>query len=405
MKRDSKPLSLAEFTTLIAMMISIVAMATDIMLPALGVIGQDLGVADPNDAQLIISSLFVGFAVGQLFAGPLSDSIGRKPTIYAGYAIFVIGCGLSVMAEDLETMLAGRILQGLGAAPARVITVAMVRDSYEGRPMARIMSIVMAVFILVPAIAPSIGQGLILGFPWQSTFIFLALNAIVCFLWFWLRQPETLLPERRRPFSMTAIMDGIRMYFGYRTAVGYTISAGIVFGAFIGYLSSAQQIFQTTYGLGELFPIYFGVAALAIGAASVTNSTLVMKLGMRYLSKRGLVGVTFLGAALLIPAAVQWQGVPPLWLFMAWLLPTFFCVGILFGNFNALAMEPLGKMAGLGAALVGALQSFISIPLGWAVGNFYDGTVLPLVGGFALLGALSLVMMTWTERKAASAPA
>ncbi|MBO6521502.1 MAG: multidrug effflux MFS transporter [Rhodospirillales bacterium] len=405
MKRAQKPLSLAEFTMMIAMMISIVAMATDIMLPALGVIGDELRVADPNDAQLIISSLFVGFAVGQLFAGPLSDSIGRKPTIYAGYVVFVIGCVLSVMAGNLETMLAGRVLQGLGAAPARVITVAIVRDSYEGRPMARVMSIVMAVFILVPAIAPSIGQGLILAFPWQSTFIFLALNAVLCFVWFGLRQAETLLPEHRRPFSVTAILSGIRVFFGYRAAVGYTVSAGIVFGAFIGYLSSAQQIFQTTYDLGEMFPIYFGIAALAIGAASVTNSKLVMRLGMRYLSHRGLIGVTFLGAALLIPAAVQWQGVPPLWMFMAWLLPTFFCVGILFGNFNALAMEPLGQMAGLGAALVGALQSFISIPLGWAVGNFYDGTVLPLVGGFALLGAMSLLMMTWTERKAATRPA
>lgn len=405
MKRGQKPLSLPEFTALVALMISIVAMATDIMLPALGIIGHDLAVTDANDAQLIVSSLFAGFAVGQLLAGPLSDSIGRKPTIYIGYLVFIAGCVLSATAGSLETMLAGRVLQGLGAAPSRIITVAMVRDSYEGRPMARVMSIVMAVFILVPAIAPSIGQGLILAFPWQSTFIFLALNAVICFVWFGLRQPETLTPARRRPFSARAIWGGVRMFFGYRIAVGYTFSAGIVFGAFLGYLSSAQQIFQTTYGLGELFPIYFGIAALAIGAASIVNSKLVMKLGMRYLSRLALVGVTFLGAALLIPAAIQWQGVPPLGLFMAWLLPTFFCIGMLFGNFNALAMEPLGHMAGLGAALVGGLQSFISIPLGWAVGNFYDGTVLPLVGGFAMLGALSLLTMTWTERGAAAEPA
>lgn len=399
MKRDLKPLSLPEFTTLVALMISIVAMSTDIMLPALGIIGQDLGVADPNDTQLIVSSLFAGFAVGQLIAGPVSDSIGRKPTIYIGYAIFITGCLISLAATDLETMLIGRALQGLGAAPARIITTAIVRDSYEGRPMARLMSIAMAVFILVPAIAPSIGQGIILFADWHATFEFLVGMAVVTFIWFWWRQPETLTPEKRRPFSVAAITGGVKSYFAQPAAVGYTLSAGIVFGAFLGYLSSAQQIFQTTYGLGELFPIYFGVAALAIGTASITNSKLVMKLGMRYLSRRALVALTLISGAFLLPTVAEWQGVPPLWLFMPWLLCKFFCIGMLFGNFNALAMEPLGNMAGLGAALVGAFQSFISLPLGWAVGHFYDGTVVPLVGGFAVLGGISLITMTWTERR------
>lgn len=397
MQRDLKPLSLLEFTTMVALMISIVAMATDIMMPALGVIGSELGVEDPNDAQLVISSLFAGFAVGQLIAGPLSDAIGRKRTIYIGYAIFIAGCLTSLYATDLMTMLAGRILQGLGAAPSRIITVAIVRDSYHGRPMARVMSIAMAVFILVPAVAPSIGQGLIIAADWHATFQFLIGMAVICFSWFALRQPETLTPEKHRPFSLKAIYGGIRDFASRRMAVGYTVSAGIVFGAFLGYLSSAQQIFQTTYKLGELFPIYFGIAALAIGTASIVNSKLVMKLGMRYLSRRALIGIIFVSGAMLIGAATQWQGIPPLPLFMAWLMCTFFCVGMLFGNFNALAMEPLGHMAGLGAALVGALQSFISLPLGWAVGHFYDGTVLPLVTGFAVLATLSILMMSWTE--------
>lgn len=397
MQRDLKPLSLLEFTTMVALMISIVAMATDIMMPALGVIGSELGVEDPNDAQLVISSLFAGFAVGQLVAGPLSDAIGRKRTIYIGYAIFIAGCLTSLYATDLMTMLAGRILQGLGAAPSRIITVAIVRDSYHGRPMARVMSIAMAVFILVPAVAPSIGQGLIIAADWHATFQFLIGMAVICFSWFALRQPETLTPEKHRPFSLKAIYGGIRDFASRRMAVGYTVSAGIVFGAFLGYLSSAQQIFQTTYQLGELFPIYFGIAALAIGTASIVNSKLVMKLGMRYLSRRALIGIIFVSSAMLIGTAAQWQGIPPLPLFMAWLMCTFFCVGMLFGNFNALAMEPLGHMAGLGSALVGALQSFISLPLGWAVGHFYDGTVLPLVGGFAVLATLSILMMSWTE--------
>ena len=398
MKREQPPLAFPEFVTLIALMISMVAMSTDIMLPALGIIGQDLDVTDPNDTQLIVSSLFGGFCVGQLLAGPVSDSIGRKKTIYAGYTIFIIGCLASLSAQSLEIMLIGRVLQGFGAAPSRIITIAIVRDSYEGRPMARIMSIAMAIFIIVPAIAPSIGQGLILIAGWHATFVFLLVIALICFVWLGLRQPETLRPDTHRPFSLKSIAKGIREACSYRPTVGYTLSAGIVFGAFLGYLSSAQQIFQTTYGLGELFPLFFGIAALAIGSASICNSRLVMRHGMRLLSHRALMTLCVLSIIFLILNIALWDGVPPLWLFMGWLLGTFFCVGMLFGNFNALAMEPLGHMAGLGAALVGSVSTFISLPLGWGIGHFYDGNILPLVGGFALLGCLSLAMMTWTER-------
>lgn len=397
MKRAIAPLPFPEFVALLALMISMVAMATDIMLPALGVIGQDLNVTDPNDVQLVVSSLFGGFAVGQLFAGPISDSIGRKKTIYIGYLIFVIGCVLSIVAQSLDVMLIGRVLQGLGAAAPRVITVALVRDTYEGRAMARVMSITMAVFILVPAIAPAIGQGLIMLTDWHGTFIFLIAMAIIGFIWFWLRQPETLPVDARKPFSIAHITAGIREVCSYRRSVGYGLTAGCVFGAFVGYLSSAQQVFQTTYQLGALFPLYFGMAALAIGTASVCNSKLVMRFGMRLLSHRALVALTTISAAFLVPTVI-YDGVPPLWLFMIWLLGTFFCIGMLFGNFNALAMEPLGHIAGLGSALVGSASTFISLPLGGLIGHMYDGGVQPLVGGFALLGLVSFGLMMWTER-------
>jgi len=397
MKQDRKPLAFPEFVTLLALMISMVAMSIDIILPALGIIGDDLQVTDPNDTQLMVSSLFSGFAVGQLLAGPISDSIGRKPTIYAGYLIFIVGCVLSINATSLDAMLVGRVLQGLGAAAPRIITVALVRDSYEGRAMARIMSIIMAIFILVPAIAPAIGQGLIMFADWHITFYFLMLMAFIGLVWFWLRQPETLRPEDKRPFSLSAIFLGIRKICSYRAAVGYTLSAGCVYGAFVGYLSSARQVFQSTYHLGTLFALFFGMAALAIGSASICNSRLVMRLGMRLLSKRALFCLTIMSGVFLVPTFL-YDGVPPLWLFMVWLLGTFFCIGMLFGNFNALAMEPLGHMAGLGAALVGFVTSMLSLPLGWAVGRLYDGTVLPLVGGFAVLGLLSLGLMIWTEQ-------
>ena len=396
MRSPSKPLPLTEFIVLLAMMISIVALAIDIMLPALDVIGRDLNVANANDTQLVITSLFFGFAVGQMLAGPISDSMGRKPVIYIGYTVFVAGCLLSIFATSFSLMLAGRVLQGLGAASPRIVTMALVRDSYEGRAMARIMSIVMAVFILVPSIAPAIGQGIIIISSWRSIFTLLMAMAIISVTWFTLRQPETLPQSRRRKFSLGNVASGIREACGYRTAMGYTLASGLIFGAFVGYLSAAQQIFQFSYELGKLFPLYFGGASLTIGLASIVNSKLVMRYGMRLLTMRALIASVILSGAFLVPTFIM-DGIPPIWLFMAWLVANFFCIGIMFGNFHALALEPLGHMAGLGAALVGFLSTIIAIPLGWAVGYFFDGGVTSLVSGFALLGLVSLLVMLWTE--------
>jgi len=397
MNPPTKPLAMPEFVTMLAMMISILALSIDAMLPALGQIGADLGVVDVNDTQLIVTGMFLGFAAGQIIAGPLSDSFGRKPVIYVGYGVFMSGCVLSMTATNFEIMLAGRVLQGLGAAAPRIVSLALVRDGYEGRAMARIMSIVMAIFILVPAIAPSIGEAVLLIADWRAIFGLLLVMAVIATIWFASRQPETLVVSQRRKFSLANIAGGIREACGYRAAVGYTIAAGIIFGAFLGYLSSAQQVFQTVYGTGKLFALYFGVAALAIGAASIFNSTVVMRLGMRFMTWRALFAVTLFSTVFLL---VVWlfNGVPPLWSFMVWLLVAFFAVGILFGNFNALAMEPLGHMAGLGAAFVGSVSTFISLPLGWAIGHLFDNTVVPLIAGFAILGAISLIVMWWAER-------
>lgn len=399
MNAPTKPLGMPEFVTMLATMISILALSIDAMLPALGQIGADLGVTDVNDTQLIVSGMFLGFAAGQIAAGPLSDSFGRKPVIYAGYVIFIAGCIMSMTATVFEVMLAGRVLQGLGAAAPRIVSLALVRDGYEGRAMARIMSIVMAIFILVPAIAPSVGEAVLLAADWRAIFGLLLLMAIIASVWFAARQPETLAVPERRTFSLGNIAGGIREACGFRAALGYTIAAGIIFGAFLGYLNSAQQVFQTVYGTGKLFAIYFGVAALAIGAASIFNSSVVMRLGMRFMTWRALIGVTFI-SALFLPVVWQFDGVPPFWSFMVWLLVAFFATGILFGNFNALAMEPLGHMAGLGAAFVGSVSTFIALPLGWAIGYWFDNTVVPLIVGFAVLGAISLIVMWWTERGA-----
>ncbi len=397
-RQQSKPaISQGETIALLALMISFVAFSIDAMLPALPEIGHDLGVAQANDPQLVISVLFVGLATGQLIYGPLSDSLGRKPPIYAGFALFLIGCLLSTFAPNFAVMLLGRFLQGLGAAGPRIVTLALVRDQYEGRAMARIMSLIMAVFILVPVLAPIIGQGILLIGPWRAIFGVLFSLASISLIWFAIRQPETLTPERRVPFSLRHIATAFREAFGNRTTLGYTLSAGLIFGAFVGYLTSAQQIFQDQYGLGKLFPFYFAVLALAIGGASVSNARLVMRHGMRRLAFLALIILTGSSIAF-FAAAYGAAGHPPLWAFMAYLLGAFFCIGILFGNLSALAMEPLGHIAGVGSAVVGAVPTYISLLFGTWIGQSFDGTVLPLVGGFAVLGLAALAVMGWTER-------
>jgi len=387
----------SEFVARTALMISLVALSIDAMLPALQEVGGSLGLRRPNDAQLIVSTLFLGLTVGTMVYGPISDSSGRRPAIFAGFALFILGCVLSAAAASFPVMLAGRFLQGLGAAGPRIVAIAIVRDRYGGRAMARIMSMVMGVFVLVPALAPALGQGVLMIAHWRAIFGALLALALVALVWFALRQPETLPVHRRRPFSVVRIARAIYETCAHRAAFGYTIAAGLAFGAFIGYLNSAQQILQFQYGLGQRFPLYFAMLALAIGSASWVNSRLVMRLGMRRLS--GLA-VSALSGVSLTFFAFAWAaaGQPPLWALMVYLMVAFFCIGILFGNFNALAMEPLGHIAGVAASVIGSLTTFISLLLGAAIGQGYDGTVLPLVGGFAALGIASLVVTRWAER-------
>lgn len=397
MSPPQKPLSIAEFVSLLAFMISILALSIDAMLPALGDIARDLELENPNDVQLVISSMFLGFAIGQIVAGPLSDCYGRKPVIYAGYFIFIAGCLLAMFTTSFAMMLIGRVLQGLGAAAPRIVGIALVRDGYEGRAMARIMSIVMAIFILVPAIAPAIGQGILLFAPWRAIFGMLLCVALMAFTWFALRQPETLASNSRRTLTLGGIWVGIREALKYRALAGYMTCSGLIFGAFLGYLNTAQQVFQVTYQTGDWFAIYFGAAALAIGAASIFNSRVVVWLGMRYLSQRALLVLAACSAAFLVFALLL-DGVPPLWSFMIWLMVSTFCLGMLFGNFNALAMEPVGHMAGLGAAVNGSFSTFLALPFGWAIGAAFDGTVLPMIAGFAILSIATLAVMGWTEQ-------
>ncbi len=381
------------------MMVSLVALSIDAMLPALPEIGRDLGVQRENDNQLIISMLFLGMAMGQIVYGPLSDSTGRKPAIYLGFGLFMVGSILCLLATNFTIMLTGRVLQGAGAAGPRIVTTALIRDQYEGRAMAQVMSFVMAVFILVPIVAPALGQGILIVAHWRAIFGLFLLLALIAVIWFAFRQPETLPIDRRIPFSLARIMTAVSTVFASRPALGNALAMGFVFGTFIGYLSSTQQIFQVQYGLGTRFPLFFAILALSIGSAALLNGRLVLRLGMRPLSMWSLKILSTLSAVFWIIAYAR-AGHPALWLLMTYLIIAFLCIGVLFGNLNALAMEPLGHIAGVGASVVATLSTLISLILGTVIGQSYDGTILPLVAGFAVLSALSLIIMHWAGRDA-----
>ncbi len=394
-KRKAEP-SLVEFVIILSLMMSLTALSIDAMLPALPQIGSDLNVQNANDRQLVVSLIFLGMAAGQLFFGPLSDKTGRKPAIYAGLTLYILGSLVSIFSFSFPMMLVGRLLQGAGVSAPRAVGLALVRDRYEGRSMARVMSFVMTVFILVPMIAPMMGQAILLFSGWRSIFGIFVLLAIITLIWFALRMPETLSLENRAPFSLRRIFKVTGEIIKIRPALGYTIIVGFVSGAHLGYLNSAQQIFQEQYELGELFPVFFALVALSIGLASFLNARFVMRFGMRSLVKWALLLILGLSVASFTIALLT-AGQPPLVFLMVYLMLTFFCVGILFGNNNALAMQPLGRMAGMGAAVVGSLSTFISVPLGIMIGRSYNGTVLPLIIGMAVLAGLSLVVVWWAE--------
>lgn len=393
---DSKIMPFAEFVALLALCMSLVAMSIDSMLPALPQIGDFFGVERVNSQQFMITFLFAGLSIGQIIAGPLSDTIGRKRSIYVGLSIFIVGCLMSYFALSYEMMLVGRFVQGIGAAAPRVVTTSIVRDRYEGRDMGRVMSYIMGVFILVPALAPTIGQGLIYLAGWHFIFLFFIIIALIAFTWLATRMQETLHPEDRRAFTLPVIWDGVRTVCTTRMTVCYMIAAGLVFGAFIGYLNSSQQVFQDYYDVGELFPIYFGVTALAIGVAFFVNAQLIKRYGMRKVVFGALVVMAML-AAVFFAFELATHGVVPIYAFMAFIMSSAFCMGMLFGNFNALAMVPMGHMAGVASAVIGCVSLVVAVIAGGTIGQLYNQTLYPITCGFLILSFLSMFMMHIAE--------
>lgn len=380
-----------EFVALMAFTMALVALSVDAMLPAFPEMGRDLLVDNVNDVQLVISVLFTGLALGQPFFGPLSDTTGRKPAMYAGFVVFILGTLLCMLAVDFHIMLAGRLLQGLGAAGPRVVAIALIRDRFKGSAMARVMSFIMTVFILVPIFAPALGQVVLLFAGWRAIFGTLMGLGLATMLWIALRQPETLPAHQRLPFTLRKIRSAFLVVFRNRQTMIYTLITGCISGAFFGYLNVCQQIFQVQYGLGTMFPAYFAFLAMSVGAASLLNSSMVMRLGMHTLAKGSLYLMMVLSWLFFCLNSLT-AGHPPLWLFMINFLALFFSIGVLFGNLNAIAMEPLGHVAGTGAAVIGSISTLLAVVLGYAIGHAYDGTLFPMAIGFAGLTTISVLL-------------
>lgn len=387
-----------EFILLVALLNAVVAMSIDMMLPALGVIASELGAGDPNHRQFIITALFGGLTLGTLVYGPASDSIGRKPAIFIGLFIFAIGAMICMVAQSFNMLLIGRFIQGFGAASPGFVAMAMVRDGLSGSAMARVMSFVMTVFMLVPILAPSIGQLILIFATWRAIFVLFFALAIGAGLWLGLRQAETLPKDKRRPFSIRTLAQA-----GYEAArnpitMGYTFASGFVFSGLVAYLGSSQQILSEQYQQGALFTLWFAGFAVALALAMIVNGRFVMRFGMRQMTRYALYFSTGLSAMFGVVTLI-YSGMPPLYLFGLYFFINFFCTGLLFGNYNALALEPVGHIAGMAAAISGFTSSTLSIIGGSIVGQAYHGTVTPLVFGFAIFGALAILVTEWAEAR------
>lgn len=393
-----------EFVALVALLTSLVALSIDAMLPALGQIASDLRAADPNSRQFVVLCFFAGLGAGQLLAGPLSDRIGRKPAILMGLVVYALGSVMCWLASDFTTFLAGRVIQGVGASGPRVVSIAMVRDRQSGAAMARTMSLVMTTFILVPMLAPAVGQAVLAVSGWRIIFLGFFAIALMASVWLAMRQPETLPAERRRAVTPAALLDAARQVLSHRVSMAFTLTSGLVLGLLVSYLGVCQQVFGELYGQGEWFVAYFGVLAAALGLASAVNARLVMRFGMRRLTAIALSCIVVLTLAMLTGCLLT-HAQPPLALFTAWLFPIFFCMGMLFGNCSGLAMEPMGHIAGMAASIIGSVTSLLSVLAGGLVSQRYDGTVLPLVTGYAVISVLAWLAAMGLGRQAAHQPA
>ncbi|MDQ8730700.1 multidrug effflux MFS transporter [Bradyrhizobium sp. LHD-71] len=390
-----RPMGFAEFVVLVAAIMALNPLAMDMMLPALPEIGAAFHVTEANHLQTVLSTFLLGFGVGQVVIGPLSDRFGRRPVLIGGMTLYAIASMLTLIAPSFETLLLARALQGLSTSATRVIATSVVRDCYEGRRMASVMSLAQMIFISVPVLAPSLGQLVMLASnEWHSVFVVLLLFGLLILGWTALRLPETLAEDRRKSLAIRDVLGYFRETLTNRQAMGYALAAGCLMGTMFAYVFSAQQVFTEVYHLGQYFPLAFAAIALGVAFAGFLNARIVGRLGMRVISHAALVG--FIAASLIMMIAARLDMLP-LPLYMALAMTTMFTFGLMISNFTSLALVPLGHIAGTASSLFGSITTLIGIVFGTIIGQAFDGTMVPLATGFFACTLLALIVVLVTE--------
>jgi len=392
---NQAPIPFGEFVALAAALMALTALGIDSMLPALPAIGESLGVLRDNDRQFVVTAFLVGFAVAQLAHGPLADRFGRRPVLAVALLAAVATNLLAAIAGSFELLLAARFASGMAVAGARVVTIALVRDCFSGRAMARVMSLVFVVFMAAPVLAPAFGQIVLLFAPWRWIFVGIAVVAALILAWFWLRMPETLKPEDRHELSVSRIAQGYAFVARDRMAVSYTLAAALISGGLFGFINSIQQIMSDIFGRPELLTVIFACVAGTMAVANFMNSRIVMRFGTRLLSHSALTGLIVIAGVHLI---VSWIGGEHLVVFAILQAAMMACFGLAASNFSAMAMENMGHIAGTASSAQGFVATLGGAVIGAIIGQSFDGTTVPLYAGFLICGLIAMAIVAIGER-------
>ncbi|MEY8097922.1 MFS transporter [Falsihalocynthiibacter sp. S25ZX9] len=388
----SKRLALPEFVSLVAMLFAMIAFSIDAMLPGLPMMGLELTPDAPNRIMLVVLVFVLGMGSGTFFAGALSDAFGRKTVILLGVGIYLLGALISYWSQSLEVLLAARFLQGVGASGPRIAALAMVRDLYQGSMMARVMSIAMTIFMIVPAIAPMIGQAIIFTFGWRAVFAAFALVSFVGGMWLLLRQAETLAPENKRPLSLKSYFSAVVELCKNRIVMISMFVQTLVITFLFSTISSIQPTFEMAYSRGESFPYYFAGIAVIAGISNVVNAKLVVRLGMRKLITSALTCHVIMMSIFL---AIIVFFAMPFWVYLGLVTVNFLVLGFCMGNLTALALEPMGHIAGMASSITAGISTVLGVVLAIPITQNFDGTAFALTIGSFLCGLGSLGLMIY----------
>jgi MFS transporter, DHA1 family, multidrug resistance protein len=384
-----------ELVFMMASIMALNALAIDTMLPGLPMIASSFGLTDPNKVQFVVASYLLGVGAGSLFYGPLSDRFGRRaillPSIL-GYSIFSLACSF---APSFPILIGLRIAQGLCGAALGVLVIAIIRDRFEGDAMARRMSMIFMVFMIVPIIAPLVGSAILTIAPWRTIFDLFAVLGMVVAIWVWLRLPETLRPEFVQPIQPTILFKSWKQVSCHRMAMGYMLAGSMTQGALYGYLTASEQLFSVTFNARDFFPIGFAIIALGIACANFTNSRIVERYGARRVSQSAVFLFIFLGLLQLLASWLMPTSIP---VFLILVTANMALIGFTGSNFSAIAMQPFAGIAGAASSYQQTVRTVIAAVLGGMIGQQFNGSVTPIALGFALCGVTALALIFWAER-------